>query len=145
MKSFLFCFRWAIVLAALQGIIFASIGISEHRRNLRYNHKNTSIEYFGCLPLAHQRLSSEERLYAAYGYCRWAAKFKFVVWTNLPVFVIWGAVEELTSNTNADQFRLFYVINGLGIPAFWFCIGSLIDRRRRRKRAAVLSPPMERR
>jgi hypothetical protein len=59
---------------------------------------------------------------------------EFVGLTNLPVFIIWGEVAELTANTNLDQFRLFYLVNGIGIPAFWFSIGLLLDRRRLKQR-----------
>jgi hypothetical protein len=144
MNSLLSRFRWAIALAVLQGVIFSSVCISEHRRNLRYNHKrdSTHIEYFGCFPLSHQRLSSEERWDIVYD-CRPAPSIKFVVLANLPVFIIWEGFVGLTGNTNVDQLWSFYAINGLGIPVMWFCIGSLIDRRRLRHATAVLNPPME--
>lgn len=37
MKPFLMRHCWAIVLAVLQSVIFVAVGVSEHRRNLRYN------------------------------------------------------------------------------------------------------------
>lgn len=147
MDSFLSCFRWAVGLAVLQGIIFASVGISEHRRYLRFNHMrdDTRIEYFGCFPLPHQRRSSEEAQWElAYVDSFPAPSIKFIGLTNLPVFIVWGGFVALTRNTNVDQFWLFYVVNGFGIPVFWFCIGSLIDRRRRRHSPADLNPPTER-
>jgi hypothetical protein len=145
MNSSLLQFRWAIVLAALQGTIFATVCISEHQRNLRYNHKrdSTHIEYFGCFSLPRQRISNEERWDLAYVDCFPAPSIKLVVLASFPVFIIWGGFAELTRNTNVDQLWLFYVINGFGIPVFWFCTGSLIDRRRLRKAAAFLDPPMD--
>jgi|HubBroStandDraft_4_1064222.scaffolds.fasta_scaffold44763_2 hypothetical protein len=146
MNSFLSRFRWAIALALLQGIIFASVGISEHRRSHRYGHSSdsTRMDYFGCIPLPHQRLSIElEQWDLRYVDCYPAASVRFVGLTNLPVFIIWFGLVGLTRNTNVDQYWLFYVINGFEIPVLWFCIGSLIDRRRRRHAAAVLNPPME--
>jgi hypothetical protein len=130
----------------LQGIIFSSICISEHWRNLRYNQKRGSahIEYFGCFPLSRQRLSSEEKRWDfVYTDCFPAPSIKLVVLANLPVFIIWGGFVELTRNTNVDQLWLFYAINGLGIPVMWFCIGLLIDRRRLQHATAVLDPSME--
>ena len=145
MNSFLSRFRWAIALAVLQGVIFCSLCISEHRRNLRDNHKRviTHIEYFGCFQLSFQRIPTEERWEFAYTECREAPSIKFVLLTNLPVVMVWGGFAGLTQNTNVDQVWLFYGVNGLGIPIFWFCIGSLIDRRCRRRATAVLNPPME--
>src|ERR1700733_5812328 len=138
MNSFLTRYKWAIVLAALQGALFFSLAISEHRRNLRENHKEvtTHIEYFGCFELAHQRIPSEERSFDdAFGECRLAQNFKFLFLSNLPVFMVWGGIAALTRNTNFDQLWMFYVINGFGIPALWFFIGSLIDRRRLKQSA----------
>jgi hypothetical protein len=74
--------------------------------------------------------------------CWPSLRIKFVILTNLPVFVVWGGAAELTVNTDLDQFRLFYLVHGFGIPAFWFYIGSLIDRRRLRQHIAVPKPPI---
>jgi hypothetical protein len=134
-KPFLVRFRWAIVLAALQGMLFAAFGLVEHRRSLPYAHRKPQIEYFGCLPLPHERLSSQERMYLSIVDCWSSHGTKFVLLANLPVFLVWGGLSELTANTDIDQARSFYVIGGLGIPALWFYLGSLIDRRRLRKLA----------
>ena len=40
--------------------------------------------------------------------------------------------EDQTTDMIGDQFALFYVFNGVGIPALWFGIGSVIDRWRLR-------------
>jgi hypothetical protein len=143
MNSFLLRYRWAIVLAALQGALFSSLAISEHRRNLRENHKEvvTHIEFFACFELPRQRIPSEDR--SDDSECRLAPKFKFLFLSNLPVFMVWGGIAALSRNTNFDQLWMFYVINGFGIPLFWFFIGSLIDRRRLKRVAAGLNPPME--
>src|SRR5271170_7835553 len=144
MTAFLSRFRWAISLALLQTIIFASVGISEHRRSLRYGHSGDGnrMEYFGCFPLRHQRLSIEvEQWDLRYVDCYPAPSVKFVGLTNLPVIIIWAGFAALTRNTNMDQVWLFYVIHGFGIPVLWFCIGSLIDRRRLRRATALLNSP----
>jgi hypothetical protein len=57
-------------------------------------------------------------------------RIKLVIVTNLPVFMIYSGVATLTANRQVDQVRLFYAILGAGIPLFWFCVGSLIDKRR---------------
>ncbi len=146
MISFFFRFRWAIVLATLQGVFFVSMAVSEHRRNLRENHKEvvTHIEYFGCFQLPHQRIPSDEWWPDDPSFECWLApRLKFLLFSNLPVFMVWNGIAALIRNTNLDQLRLFYLVNGLGIPAFWFFIGSLIDRRRHRKSAALLYAPKE--
>lgn len=142
MNSVLLRFRWAIVLATLQGVFFASLAVSEHRRNLRENHKEavTHIEFFGCFELPHQRIPSDERSDDAFAECRLAPKFKFLFLSNLPVFMAWGGIAALTRNTNLNQLRMFYFINGFGIPVFWYFIGSVIDRRRLKRAAAVPNP-----
>src|SRR6202166_3967809 len=138
MTRFLLRFRWAIVLAVLQTIVFLVVGLSEHRRTIRSKRK---YEWFGCFPLAHSRVSNEERGWdLSTTYCGTQARIKFIFFSNLPVFVVWGEVAELTRNTDIDQVHLFYLMNGFGIPVFWFYIGSLIDRRRIRKGATVLNP-----
>jgi hypothetical protein len=147
MKSFLSRFRWAVALALLQGIVFASVGISEHRRSLRYGHSGDSarMDYFGCIPLPHQRLSIDVAQWdLRYVDCYPAPSVRFVGLTNLPVFIIWFGFVGLIRNTNVDQCWLFYVITGFGIPVLWFCIGSLIDRRRRRHATVVLDSPKAR-
>jgi hypothetical protein len=145
MNAFMSRFRWAVLLAVSQATIFASVGISEHRRHLRYSHRRDSaqIEYFGCFRLPHQRLPSEIRWDLAYEDCFPAASVKFVGLMNLPVFMVWSGFAGLTRTINVDQFWLFYVVNGFGIPAFWFCVGSLFDRRRRRHATAVINPPTD--
>ena len=128
---FLSRFRWAIALATLQGTIFAGMGVMEHRRSLPIAHVKPRIEYFSCLPLPHERLSAEERMYLSIVDCWSSYGTKFVLLTNLPVFLIWGGVSQLTANTDVNQALSFYLICGFGIPLFWFYIGSLIDRRLR--------------
>jgi hypothetical protein len=55
------------------------------------------------------------------------------------VILIWAALAEFT-RAHFDQVWLFYLFNGLAIPALWFGIGALIDRRLRRSgRVANLS------
>lgn len=130
--SFLLRYRWAMALAALQGTIFVTMGVMEHRRSLRYDHSKPRIEYFSCLPLPHERLSSEERMYLSIVDCWTSYGTKLMLLTNLPVFLIWGGVSQLTANTDVNQALSFYLICGTGIPIFWFYIGSLIDRRLRR-------------
>jgi hypothetical protein len=126
-------FRWAIVLASLQSVVFAAVAVSEHRRNLRYslNHDSPHLEYFGCLPLSHQGLSPEERtkLAPTLG-CAPDPRVKLVTLLNFPVFLVWAGFAELSSGKNLDQFWLFNLFDGFGILLFWFFIGSLIGRRR---------------
>jgi hypothetical protein len=43
----------------------------------------------------------------------------------------WRVLAEL-ARTHLDQVWIFYACNGIGIPALWFGIGSVIDRWRRR-------------
>jgi hypothetical protein len=140
MNSFVLRYRWAIVLAALQGALFSSLAILEHQRNLWENHKEvvTHIEGFACFDLPRHRVPNEERWDNSE--CRLTPKFKFLFLSNLPVFMVWGGIAALTRNTNLDQLWMFYVITGFGIPVFWFFIGSLIDRRRLKRAAAVLNP-----
>jgi hypothetical protein len=133
--------RWAIVLAVLQGAIFAAFGLIEHQQYLLHRKYDKQPESFGCLTLPHERLSEEDRMFNAEGDCWEHPSIYFVKVTNLPVFVVSVGVLGLTANTNVDQSKLFYIINGFGIPVFWFYIGSLIDRRRLRKAAAVSESP----
>ena len=132
--SFLSRYRWAIALAALQGTIFVTMGVMEHRRSLRYAHGTPRIEYFSCLPLPHERLSSEDRMNLSIVDCWSSYAAKFILLTNLPVFLIWGGVSQLTANTDVNQALSFYLICGFGIPLFWFYLGSLFDRRLRKPR-----------
>jgi hypothetical protein len=98
------------------------MGVVEHRRSLPYAHSKPRIEYFSCLPLPHERLSSQERMYLSIVDC-WSS-----YGTKL-VLLIWGGVSQLTANTDVNQALSFYLMCGFGIPIFWFYIGSLIDRR----------------
>jgi hypothetical protein len=132
--SFLLRFRWAVALAVLQGTIFAAIGESEHRHSMLYAQPPPRIEHFGCFDLSHGRLSDDFRKWAATVDCWVPYKIDFIVLTNFPVFAIWRAAAALTQNSDMDQVRLFYSINGVGIPALWFWVGSLIDRRRVKRR-----------
>jgi hypothetical protein len=93
--------------------------------------------------LSHQRIPIEGRWEFAYAECREAPSIKLVLLTNLPVIMVRAGFAGLTENKNVDQVWLFYGVNRLGIPAMWFCIGSLIDRRRLRRATAVLTPPLE--
>ena len=125
------------MLASLQGVILAAVAVSERRRNLRYslNHDSPHLEYFGCLPLSHQRLSPEERTNLALTLgCAPDPRAKLVTQLNFPVFLVGAGFVELSSNTNSDQFWLFYLFDGFGTLLFWFFIGSLISRRRNPQR-----------
>jgi hypothetical protein len=133
MKSLLLRYRWAVLLAILQTSIFAAVGVSEHRRSLRYNHTHAAFEYFGCFRLTHQIVPPEADW--AMLECFPSGDVKFVVLSNFPVIVVWGVVASFTANLIADQFRVFYLVNGVGIPMLWFGIGFLFDRRRFRRDA----------
>jgi hypothetical protein len=128
MKPLLMRHRWAIVLAVLQSVIFVAVGVSEHRRNLRYNREHERYEYFGCFRLPHQRLPPESEWSLLD--CFPSIDVKVVVLSNFPVLVIWNLIRGLTENHVSDQFRVFYLVYGIGIPVLWFGVGSLIDRRR---------------
>lgn len=141
MKTFLFRFRWAIILAVLQGTIFAAVGLSQHRQYHR-DRNHTGIENFGCFILPHHRLSSEERSFLADVDCWPSNSTRVVVLTNFPVFMVWNEAAKLTADKTVDEFLLFYVMNGIGIPTFWFCMGLLIDWRCL-KRGDAQNPPKQ--
>jgi hypothetical protein len=143
MNSLLLRYRWAIGLAVAQGLIFAALCVSEHQRNLRYNHKgaNSGVEYFGCFSLHHRQITSQEeqetRWDAIVVDCFPPVSIKYVLLANLPIFVVWGGLASLTRHTNVDQVCLFYAIFGIGVPALWFAIGSRIDRKPLRSSGAT--------
>lgn len=132
--------RWAVILPLFQLAIFIGVGLQEHRKYLtiqrRRTHSVSKWEWFGCTPLQRVRLSQEDRESLRDVDCWASLPVKVVEVSNLPVFVISLAVAELTSNREVDQVPLFYGINSIGIPLFWYFIGSLIDRRRRKRRLA---------
>jgi hypothetical protein len=129
MKSFLLRFRWAIVLAVLQGTAFGTAGLIEHQRSIAaIRNPSNHLESFGCLHLSPQPLPKPLPWELAAVDCWSPLKVKLVVLTNFPLFVIWSGVAELTDK-HVDQVRLFYILLGVGIPLFWFWMGSLIDRR----------------
>ena len=130
--------RWAIALAVLQGVIFVTIGVVEHKRHVVQSHqpKGSTIEYFGCTPLPSKALTREERELLFLGVDCWnPLHIKVVHLTNLPVMLIWAAAASLTYGREVNKVWLFYGINGVGIPLFWYWIGTRIDRRLRRVRA----------
>jgi hypothetical protein len=143
MSSFLARFRWALVLAAVQGTIFATTALMEHARQTRFGHPpKGGREYFGCFALPHAPMSEDERWDTVIVDCWPPLHIKFVILTNLPVVIIWAVARDLTAHQPVNQFWLFYSINGIGIPLFWFWVGSLIDRRLLRHEAAIANPPV---
>jgi len=70
--------------------------------------------------------------------CRPALHTRIVALTNFPVFLISVAAAVLLSRAvTVNQVLLFYGMNGVGIPLFWYWIGTRIDRRLRRERVAT--------
>jgi len=147
MRSLLKRVRWAVVLAVLQGSIFATVGLVEHRRHYEYVHSRPgNVEAsFGCMSLPRTALSKEAReeayLWSLYGDCWDPLYIKYVEVTNLPVFLAWAIIRVATESMQVDQFRLFYVFHGVGIPLFWYWMGALIDRRPRETKTQVRDKP----
>ena len=130
--------RWAIVLPLLQGTIFVIIGVIGHRESVVYSRQGeaSTIVYWGCTELRSKPRMQEERpgLVLVVD-CRSSLVHQAVFLSNLPVFITSAAAADLTANRNVNQVWLFYGINGIGIPLFWYWIGTRIDRRLRRVRA----------
>ena len=51
---------------------------------------------------------------------------------NLPMIVMSLVLTNL-ARPHFGEVWIFYVFNGIGIPALWFGIGTVIDRMRRKK------------
>jgi hypothetical protein len=116
------------------------VGLLEHEQNgyLYGRYPKNRIEGFGCWPLYRSPLPGQERWDSISLDCHPGAHIKFVVLTNMPVFLVWAVIADLTANTSLNQVRLFYSINGIGIPLLWFGIGALIDFRRSRSKRRLL-------
>ena len=140
MLSFFKRARWAILLPILQGTIFLISGVLEHRKVID-PYGDLGMTWYGCNQLYYRALPEEAKqreFVAVTIYCRPAFYPRVVALTNFPVFAISGASSWFLSYyVVVNQALLFYGINGIGIPLFWFWIGTRIDRRLRRQEATT--------
>ena len=142
MVAFLKQIRWAIVLPILQGTIFVTITMLGHRESIVQNRQGevTTRVYWVCLELyANPRVREEPSKLVVD--CYPSLLHGSVMLSNFPVLLSSAIVAELAFNREISQIWLFYGINGVGIPLFWYWIGTRIDRRLRRGPGNAPSPP----
>ena len=128
-----------LAFAVVQVIIFGCCGFSQHAQSVATaKRKAQSFEYFYCIELKRSYPAVEER---GFGECWPSPQQKYIVVTNLPVFVTTLLVTGLIgTKLRVRQVPLFYALNAIGIPLFWYGIGAVLARVTAKKSQASPTP-----
>jgi hypothetical protein len=132
-----------LALATIQLGVFCAMAVSFHRVSMKLP-TAPNREFFGCMNLQKHNPDPDCKESAvAYGPCKgeliwpmsecrdWLST-KIVILLNLPLFVLAGIAAQLDWRVGISQVWVFYSVNVLGIPVFWYLIGCVVERRMRR-------------
>src|ERR1700721_2944546 len=122
--------KWAILFAVLQLAAFVAVAMSEHQRKS----PKEDGEMWGCWHLFAVPMPDRWPGWDENQFCRSPRSVRIVSLSNLPVILTSLVVADL-ARPHFGEVWIFCMFNGIGIPALWFGIGTVIDRMRRKKTA----------
>lgn len=128
------------LIALVQLALFGYLGFSDHAYSIaNAKRRAMSSENFGCVELKRWYPPIGEGFFNVDCYFTYA--HRYVIGSNLPVFLVTLPVAlKLGSKLRLSQVALFYSLNGVCIPLFWFAIGSGVARTLAKRRSVKSTP-----
>lgn len=126
--------------AIVQLAIFGYLGFTDHAYSVANARRRAmSFENFSCLELKRWYPPVEEGFFNVDCYATYT--HRYVIGSNLPVFLVTVPLAlTLGPKLRLSQVVLFYSLNGICIPLFWYVIGSGVARTLAKRRSAKATP-----